>query len=273
MALAQLAGDVYAAADAVIRPAVFGATRRLGWDLKPSKCRDTCPSPLLGSPPQRRTLTRHPSPSPAPVTAGLPFVDSPTGLVLCLAAYFAIVLLGLALQPRAGRAPAVKREDPLWLRLLVLGHNVFLVTLSLYMSVGCVPHALAVGGSCCPPPTPRSCAQACCAEDPCHCAGTDARSVPQGGPLRPGLWVQAVGSPLLAQGDGAGAGDPHILRVQDLRVHGHLHHAAQGQRAAGGGDPTSSPHRSHTHSDAHSHAHRCPCCTCTTTPPSASSGG
>lgn len=79
------------------------------------------------------------SPCAAPATAGLPFVDSPTGLVLCLAGYFAIVLTGLALQPRRDRAPVVKPEDPLWLRLLVLGHNVFLVTLSMYMSVECVP--------------------------------------------------------------------------------------------------------------------------------------
>jgi histone H3/H4 len=38
VALVQMAGEAYAAADAVIRPAVFLATRRLGWDLKPSAC-------------------------------------------------------------------------------------------------------------------------------------------------------------------------------------------------------------------------------------------
>ena len=139
--MAQMAADAYAAADAVIRPAVFMATRRLGWDLQPSAC--TAHAHMCCRPGVITSTAAHThsaaSSSPAPVTAGLPFVDSPTGLVLCLSAYLVIVLLGLALQPRAAKAPAVKREDPLWLRLLVLGHNVFLVTLSLYMSVGCAP--------------------------------------------------------------------------------------------------------------------------------------
>lgn len=74
----------------------------------------------------------------APLTAGLPFVDSPTGLLLCLAGYFAVVLTGLALNSgRTPPPPESKRPDPLWLRLLVLLHNVFLVGLSLYMSLGC----------------------------------------------------------------------------------------------------------------------------------------
>ena len=155
MALAQMAGDAYAAADAVIRPAVFMATRRLGWDLKPSAC--TAHAHMCCRPGVITSTAAHTHSaaflSSAPVTAGLPFVDSPTGLVLCLSAYLVIVLLGLALQPRAAKAPAVKREDPLWLRLLVLGHNVFLVTLSLYMSVGCAPklaNGCAVLRSCCP---------------------------------------------------------------------------------------------------------------------------
>jgi hypothetical protein len=65
-------------------------------------------------------------------------VDSPTGLLLCLGAYFVIVFLGLALQ--SGRAPVpaeAKRPDPFWLRALVLLHNLFLVALSLFMSGGC----------------------------------------------------------------------------------------------------------------------------------------
>ena len=122
----------YVAADVVIRPAVFDAARRLGWDLKPS----TFQSVESGF---DKVADAHALPCAAPTTAGLPFVDSPTGLVLCLAAYFTIVLLGLALQPRRERSPAAKPEDPLWLRLLVLGHNVFLVTLSMYMSLECVP--------------------------------------------------------------------------------------------------------------------------------------
>ena len=71
----------------------------------------------------------------APVTAGLPFVDSPTGLILCLAFYFVVVGLGFAVQ--SGAAPTTKRADPAWLRAIVLLHNLFLVVLSLYMCAGC----------------------------------------------------------------------------------------------------------------------------------------
>jgi elongation of very long chain fatty acids protein 4 len=68
------------------------------------------------------------------VTAGLPFVDSPTPLLLCLAGYLAVVAFGLAFVTPA---PAdSKRPDPAWLRFLVLVHNFFLVGLSLFMSGG-----------------------------------------------------------------------------------------------------------------------------------------
>ena len=82
-------------------------------------------------------MSERPLRDAAPLTVGLPFVDSPTGLLLCLGAYFVIVLFGVAVQ--AGRAPvaaAAKRPDPAWLRLLVLVHNTFLVALSLFMSAG-----------------------------------------------------------------------------------------------------------------------------------------
>ena len=79
-------------------------------------------------------LTR-PAAAAAHVTAGLPFVDSPTGLLLCLLFYFVVVGLGFALQ--SGAPPAVKRPDPAWLRALVLLHNLFLVVLSLFMCGGC----------------------------------------------------------------------------------------------------------------------------------------
>lgn len=65
-------------------------------------------------------------------------MDSPTGLLLCLGAYFVVVALGCALQSgRPPVAPEAKRPDPAWLRALVLAHNLFLVALSLFMSGGC----------------------------------------------------------------------------------------------------------------------------------------
>ena len=68
------------------------------------------------------------------MTAGLPFVDSPTPLLLCLAGYLAVVAFGLAVVTPA---PAdSKRPDPAWLRLLVLSPNFFLVCLFLFMSGG-----------------------------------------------------------------------------------------------------------------------------------------
>ena len=66
------------------------------------------------------------------MTAGLPFVDSPTPLLLCLAGYLAVVAFGLAVVTPADS----KRPDPAWLRALVLVHNFFLVGLSLFMSGG-----------------------------------------------------------------------------------------------------------------------------------------
>jgi elongation of very long chain fatty acids protein 4 len=71
------------------------------------------------------------------VTAGLPFVDSPTGVLLSLAMYLSIVLAGSAvLAARPPQAAAAKRPDPAWLRSLVLLHNLFLVVLSVYMCSG-----------------------------------------------------------------------------------------------------------------------------------------
>lgn len=74
---------------------------------------------------------------PASSTAGLPFVDSPTPLLLCLGAYLVVVAAGLALAPRTVPDAAAKPPDPAWLRALVLVHNAFLVALSLFMFGGC----------------------------------------------------------------------------------------------------------------------------------------
>lgn len=69
-----------------------------------------------------------------PTTKGLPFVDSPTPVVLAVSLYVLVVLGGLLwihardLKPRAREPPA--------LQALVLVHNFFCFALSLYMCVG-----------------------------------------------------------------------------------------------------------------------------------------
>jgi hypothetical protein len=140
----------YARADGVIKPAVFSTLDKLGWHLTPSAFFRPC-GPLLPRTQRLRAARR----AAAPVTKGLPFVDSPTGLLLCLAAYFVIVVFGVAVQ--AGR-PAVaadsKRTDPAWLRAIVLLHNLFLVGLSLFMSGGCACRARR-SASCKPTPQTR----------------------------------------------------------------------------------------------------------------------
>ena len=65
--LLAVAQEKYAAIDAVLAPVVFAATDRVGWGLKPIST----------------------------ATKDLPFVESPTPLILCLLAYFAIVGSGL----------------------------------------------------------------------------------------------------------------------------------------------------------------------------------
>jgi hypothetical protein len=182
--------DVYARADGVIKPAVFGVLDKLGWHLTPSararrakthggrqKARGVrvC---ALTAPPLADARAYRPA-AAAPVTAGLPFVDSPTGLLLCLGAYFVIVFLGVALQ--SGRAPVpaeAKRPDPFWLRALVLLHNLFLVALSLFMSGGCA----SAGAARHAPTNPRrKRSHACCAAAgacPMRAATRERRLVP-----------------------------------------------------------------------------------------------
>jgi len=97
------AQEAYAAVDAVVAPAVFAATESAGWGLKPISA----------------------------ATKDLPLVASPTPLLLSLLAYFIIVGSGLLYRKVFPRT--VKGQDPLWLKALMLVHNIFLIGLSLYM--------------------------------------------------------------------------------------------------------------------------------------------
>ena len=75
-----------------------------------------------------------------PTTRGLPLVDSPTPLLLCLIVYLSLVFGGvirikvLNLQTRS--------REPWTLRCFVLAHNLILFTLSLYMCCGITFEAL-----------------------------------------------------------------------------------------------------------------------------------
>lgn len=71
----------------------------------------------------------------SPITAELPCVASPTPLMLWIAFYLVVVLLGLL------RGAPAKSADPLWLKVFVQLHNVFLIALSSYMSGGALYYA------------------------------------------------------------------------------------------------------------------------------------
>lgn len=72
-----------------------------------------------------------------PLTRGKWLVDSPTPLLVALLTYHIIVVVGcLVLNSRKRNSPQRQRNpDPIWLRYGVQFHNVFLVLLSLWMSV------------------------------------------------------------------------------------------------------------------------------------------
>ncbi|KAG0564642.1 hypothetical protein KC19_8G127500 [Ceratodon purpureus] len=70
---------------------------------------------------------------PSAITADLPFVRSPTPVVLAIAAYIVVVWLWSSYIRRAGLKP---RHDPVWLQAIVVVHNSFLCCLSLYMGCG-----------------------------------------------------------------------------------------------------------------------------------------
>eukprot|EP00271_Cylindrocystis_brebissonii_P016019 TRINITY_DN39151_c0_g1_i1.p1 TRINITY_DN39151_c0_g1~~TRINITY_DN39151_c0_g1_i1.p1 ORF type:complete len:282 (-),score=15.24 TRINITY_DN39151_c0_g1_i1:469-1314(-) len=70
----------------------------------------------------------------SPVTKDLPFVNSPTPVLLSAVAYLVIVFLWSSWIRSSNLEPI--KKDPALLRLLVLFHNLFLCGLSLYMGIG-----------------------------------------------------------------------------------------------------------------------------------------
>lgn len=117
MASAGALIERYQAFDKAVGPAVVSAlVHSLGWEVDP----------------------------PAKVLSGMPFVDSPVPLLCSLAAYGAIVALGLAAWGVIG-VPKDKKPDGPALRALVMFHNVFLVALSAYMCFGTLLEVRSLG--------------------------------------------------------------------------------------------------------------------------------
>ncbi|KAH7431649.1 hypothetical protein KP509_08G058600 [Ceratopteris richardii] len=75
----------------------------------------------------------------APATRGLPTVDSPTPVLLATSSYLSIVLLGVAWLRSFNAKP--RTHEPFLLKALVIFHNLFCLTLSLYMCVGIASRA------------------------------------------------------------------------------------------------------------------------------------
>eukprot|EP00250_Pteridium_aquilinum_P010721 c19587_g2_i1 orf=1-555(-) len=69
-----------------------------------------------------------------PLTKGLPTVDSPTPVLLGMFIYITSVLSGLMWIRAANLKPRL--HQPLLLKALVILHNLFCLSLSLYMSLG-----------------------------------------------------------------------------------------------------------------------------------------
>lgn len=80
---------------------------------------------------------------PSRITAGLPFIDSPTPAVTLIAAYLLIATLGSAFL-RSRRSSGTS-SDPAWLRGLVQVHNVVLILLSAGMASSAIYWARAGG--------------------------------------------------------------------------------------------------------------------------------
>eukprot|EP00243_Klebsormidium_subtile_P002537 TRINITY_DN15084_c0_g1_i1.p1 TRINITY_DN15084_c0_g1~~TRINITY_DN15084_c0_g1_i1.p1 ORF type:complete len:301 (+),score=25.55 TRINITY_DN15084_c0_g1_i1:146-1048(+) len=103
--------SVYGALDGVISPRVFALLARCGIQ------------PVL-----------------SPATAALPFVASPTPVVLCCTVYLAVVALGVLAIRSSNAAPLAR--DPFPLRTLVILHNCFLFVLSAFMGGGLIAEAV-----------------------------------------------------------------------------------------------------------------------------------
>lgn len=69
-----------------------------------------------------------------PTTGRLSLVKSPTPAFLAMLAYLTVVVVGLLRSE--GKVEKKERKDPSWMKGIVLLHNLFLVVLSGYMSVG-----------------------------------------------------------------------------------------------------------------------------------------
>lgn len=103
--------SVYGALDGIISPRIFALLARCGIE------------PVL-----------------SPATAALPFVASPTPVVLCCIVYLAVVALGVLAIRSSNAAPLAK--DPFALRSLVILHNCFLFVLSAFMGGGLIAEAV-----------------------------------------------------------------------------------------------------------------------------------
>ncbi|MCO5570130.1 hypothetical protein L7F22_023847 [Adiantum nelumboides] len=71
-----------------------------------------------------------------PPTHGLPAVDSPTPILLLISLYLAFVAGGLVWIRACALVPPRRKEEAAPLRALVLLHNAFCLSLSLYMALG-----------------------------------------------------------------------------------------------------------------------------------------
>eukprot|EP00245_Coleochaete_scutata_P005893 TRINITY_DN1987_c0_g1_i1.p1 TRINITY_DN1987_c0_g1~~TRINITY_DN1987_c0_g1_i1.p1 ORF type:complete len:298 (-),score=45.52 TRINITY_DN1987_c0_g1_i1:382-1275(-) len=77
---------------------------------------------------------------PSPATQGLPFVDSPTPVLLGVLTYLSVVGLGYLWLKLTGLKPRVK--EPWLFFVVIVLHNLFLFALSLYMCTGIVYQAI-----------------------------------------------------------------------------------------------------------------------------------
>mmetsp|Transcript_37167 Transcript_37167/g.59693 ORF Transcript_37167/g.59693 Transcript_37167/m.59693 type:complete len:299 (-) Transcript_37167:451-1347(-) len=108
MAIPQQLAESWGKWDKAVSTITFGVLEKLNWEIHPI----------------------------SPVTKDWAGVESPTILLTSLYFYFAVVGLGCVVLKNVPKDP--NQKDPFWLKSLVIFHNVFLVSLSLYMCVGCI---------------------------------------------------------------------------------------------------------------------------------------